>query len=895
MSGTGAIFLSYASEDADAARGICEALRAAGLEVWFDQSELRGGDAWDASIRKQIRECALFMPIITPNTQAREEGYFRLEWKLAVDRSHLMADNKMFFVPVLLGDVEEPSALVPDKFRERQWSRLEGEQSIAAFAVRVGQLLSGSGPPGMNAPGTTAAPQSVAAAPRMFVVPPAPSTALLGREDTLRAAIAHVQGGARLMTVTGYGGTGKTRFAIELFNRLAKAYPGGAAFVSLASVTAVAEVLPAIATALAIPEAHGRSTLDALATVIGDRRMLLVLDNLEQVLEAAADVATLVERCAGLQCIATSRAPLRVSGETEYSLPPLELPAAEERSLDVLRRCPSVALFTQRAAKVKHGFVLTEANAAAIAAICRKLDGLPLALELAAARVRILDPAAVLQRLDRALDLLTSGDRDLPLRQRTLRATISWSYSLLEPGEQQLLRKLSCFHEGWTLAAMEQVCYADEDRFLALDQLDSLVEKGLVRVVGSTERYALLETIRAFAAEQLHANNEVDAARHAHASYCLQNAEEIAVGIRSSGQIECMRRARRDDANLGAALAWLLSCAHGGDDTAVEQAQLLCGLLNWYWHINGQHLTARVALDEALALGAQRAPSRGRGLARLAAGMVSTTTGEWQRSLGESLAGLADGRAIGDAAITGEGLVYVGYGHLAEGRMDEAGAALDEALTILPGVDEFILAMAQCMKSMQLFATGRLDEGIALVRRAIAAREPFEDGESCGVGLSFLAQMIFAQGDAGEASAIYEQSLEWLVAVGDVPEIARVQCEMGWTALALGDSGAAMQAFRQAVYTYEAVGSPRGTGLALLGIAAVEAAADRPERAVAVAAVADALSSRAGVVVAHPMAPGFTEKIAALKANVPARDLEALVVRAKTQTASDVLAMVADP
>lgn len=890
MSGAGAIFLSYASADADAARRICEALRRAGLEVWFDQSELRGGDAWDASIRKQIKECALFMPLITPNTQAREEGYFRLEWKLAVDRSHLMADNKVFFVPVLLGDVAEPSALVPDKFRERQWSRLDSDQSISAFAVRVGQLLAGSGPPGMNAPGASPAPQSGAAAPRVFVAPPAPSTELLGREDALRAALAHVQGGARLMTVTGYGGTGKTRFAIELFQRLANTYPGGAAFVSLASVTAAPEVLPAIATALAIPEAQGRSTLDALATVIGDRRMLLVLDNLEQVLEVAADVATLVARCAGLHCIATSRAPLRVSGETEYSLPPLDLPAIQEHSLDVLRRCPSVALFTQRAAKVKPGFVLTEANAAAIAAICRKLDGLPLALELAAARVRILDPAVVLQRLDRALDLLTSGDRDLPLRQRTLRATISWSYSLLEPGEQLLLRKLSCFHEGWTLAAMEQVCYADEDRFLALDQLDSLVEKGLVRVVGSAGRYALLETIRAFAAEQLHASNEVDAARHAHASYCLQYAAEIAVGIRSRGQIECMRKARRDDANLGAALAWLLSCARGGDDAAVEQAQLLCGLLNWYWHINGQHLTARVALDEALALGAQRAPSRGRGLARLAAGVVSTATGEWQRSLGESLAGLADGRAIGDAAITGEGLMYVGYGHLAEGRMDEAGAALDEALTILPGVDEFILAITQCMKSMQLFATGRLDEGIALVRRAIAAREPFEDGEGCGVGLSFLAQMIFAQGDAGEASAIYEQSLKWLVAVGDIPEVARVQCEMGWTALALGDSGAAMQAFRQAVYTYEAVGSPRGTGLALLGIAAVEAAAGRPERAVEVAAVADALSSRAGVVVAHPMAPGLTEKIAALKASVPARDLEALVVRARTQTASDVLA-----
>jgi hypothetical protein len=195
---------------------------------------------------------------------------------------------------------------------------------------------------------------------------------------------------------------------------------------------------------------------------------------------------------------------------------------------------------------------------------------------------------------------------------------------------------------------------------------------------------------------------------------------------------------------------------------------------------------------------------------------------------------------------------------------------------------------------MQLFATGKPDEGIALVRLAIAAREPFDDGECCGIGLSFLAQMTFANGDASGASAIYERSLERLRAVGDIPEVARVYCEMGWTALALRDSRAAMQAFRHAVYTYEAVGSPRGTGVALLGIAAVEAAAGRPERAVAVAAVADALSARAGVVVAHPMAPGLKEKIAALKASIPARDLEALVARATNQTAADVLAMVGD-
>ncbi len=437
--------------------------------------------------------------------------------------------------------------------------------------------------------------------------PPAPSTPLIGREETLEAAAALLRDGARLLTVTGYGGTGKTRFAIELFERHASDYSGGAAFVSLASVTAMAEVLPTVATALAIPEAQGRSALDALATVIGSRDVLLVLDNLEQVLDAAQDIAALVGRCPKLQVIATSRAPLKVGAETEFGLPPLDLPADGTRALDALGGCPSVALFVQRAAKVKTGFALTEANAAPVAEICRRLDGLPLALELAAARVRILEPAALLQRLDHALDILTSGDRDLPLRQRTLRAAISWSYSLLDAQEQETLRRLSCFHEGWTLEAMEQVCYGADECYRALDELDSLVEKGLVRVVGESGRYGLLETIRAFAAEQLHAGGEVESTRHAHADYFVAFAERVAADLRTPDQIEAMQRAHRDDANAHAAIEWLTTCARSGDSGALEKALLLCGHQDWFWHISGQHVTARVAYENLLTLAADGA------------------------------------------------------------------------------------------------------------------------------------------------------------------------------------------------------------------------------------------------------------------------------------------------
>ena len=731
-------------------------------------------------------------------------------------------------------------------------------------------------------------------AARILKAPPVPTTPLLGREDDLRAAFERLRDGARLLTITGYGGTGKTRFAIELFRRLAPDYSGGAGFVSLASVTDPAEVLPTVATALAIPEAHGRSALEALVTVIGDRRVLLVLDNLEQVLDAAEDIAALVARCPELTCIATSRAPLKVGAEVEFGLPPLELPPPEITSLDALRPVPSVALFLQRAEKVKPGFALTDANAAAIAAICRRLDGLPLALELAAARVRILEPAALLRRLDHALDLLTSGDRDLPLRQRTLRASISWSYSLLDAAEQRLLRRLSCFHEGWTFEALEHVCFTGDERHRAVGEFDSLVEKGLVRVIGAGERYALLETIRAFAAEQLHASGEVDTVRHAHAEYFLGYAERVAVDLRTPAQIDAMGRGHRENANLHAAIQWLTASARTGDEDMIEKGLLLCGYLDWFWHISAQHLTARVALDTLLAMASGRPASRGRALAWLAAGMVATTTGEWERSLGEWQRGFDDGRAVGDAEAAAEGLMGVGYCALHLGRMEEARVALDDAIARSTGVSDFILSLSLSVKGMLLFTTGDLETGLALVTEGHRVSERIDDYELGGVAVSFLAQMTFAKGDPVRALELYERALGMLETVGDLPEVARVHSEMGWTALAAGNARAALASFRRAVHTNEQVGSPRGTGLALLGIAAVEAAEGRFERAVAISAAAQALSERAGIVIEHPMDPGVVERIEALKASIPKGTLNGLVAKASAMTPAAVLAMVGE-
>ncbi len=321
---------------------------------------------------------------------------------------------------------------------------------------------------------------------------------------------------------------------------------------------------------------------------------------------------------------------------------------------------------------------------------------------------------------------------------------------------------------------------------------------------------------------------------------------------------------------------------------------LLSGHLNWFWHIGAQHLSSRDVLDALLALAANRGPSRGRALALLANGMISTVTGEWERSLGEWSGAFADAHAVGDDIAAAEGKMGVGYCNLSLGQIEASAAALDEAITRTESADGgLIRGITFTLKGMLRYSMGDVEGGMAMVERARRIHERDDDHEGRGVALSFLAQMTFAKGDHTRALMLYHEALASLETVGDHPEIARVYCEMGWTALAGADTQAARHAFVWAVREYEVVGSPRGTGLALMGLAAVEAAVGRPERALAIAAAADALSVRAGVVVEHPMDPGVVGRIEALKASIPKGTLDGLLVDAGALTPAAVLAMVA--
>ncbi|MDQ4059139.1 MAG: adenylate/guanylate cyclase domain-containing protein, partial [Actinomycetota bacterium] len=486
---------------------------------------------------------------------------------------------------------------------------------------------------------------------------PVQLTSFVGRGGEI-AQVRHLLHGTRLLTLTGPGGTGKTRLALQVATDVLTEYRDGVFFVDLSTVTDPTLVPSAVARALGVEEIAERPLLEAVKDHISSKELLLVLDNFEQVVEAGPTVEALLTTASELKVLVTSRIVLSLRGEQEYAVPPLEPPDVDGLlDLQALQSIESVRLFTDRAVAVSPRFQVTEKNAAAVAAITARLDGLPLAIELAATRAKVLTPEQMLPRLQECLAVLTSGPKNLPERQRTLRGAITWSHELLDPAERGLFARLSVFTGGWTLESAEAVCDPDGLGLDILDGLSSLVDQSLIRRSDSDDgdpRFSMLETIREFGQEQLTVGGERDLLHRRHAGHFLELAVEAESHLVAEDQGEWLDRCDREHANIRAALRWAI------DAGEVERVQESAGALWRFWQQRGHQAEGRRWLDETLAMPSDK-PSPARAKAMIGAGGLAW----WQQDRDAARASyegaLAIERELGDPARIGEALYNLSF------------------------------------------------------------------------------------------------------------------------------------------------------------------------------------------------------------------------------------------
>ncbi len=651
---------------------------------------------------------------------------------------------------------------------------------------------------------------------------PAPPTPLIGREREIEEITRLFRDEeARLVTLTGAGGVGKTRLALEAATRLESEVQRPAIFVSLASLSDPAVVLSLIAHAVGLSEIDDMPVRSRLVIQLRERPCLIVLDSAERVLDIAPAIAELLADCPDLVLLVTSRAPLKIRAELEYPVRPLELPDLNQvPSLDDVESNSSVRLFVQRAVAAAPSFQLTQGNCAAIAAICRRLDGLPLAIELAASRIRSLSPTELLARLDRTLPLLVGGSRDLPERQQTMRSAISWSYELLPEAQQILFRRVSVFSGGWTLATAESVVswggIAVDD---VLDLLSGLVEQSLVVVDVTTSglsRYRMLEPIRQFATQQVLDYEEEHELASRHLVWCIEFVQRAAEHLRGPDQGEWFDRLEQEHDNLRAALA-----ASQRHDTMRGSGLQLATSLWLFWEVRGHLTEGRRWLDAALSTTAVISPDQ-RADAVNAAGNLARDQGDHSRAVelhGESL---ELRRQTGDRHGVGRSLVNLGNVMLDQGDYDQASRHYAEALELFRQIHQtWDVANALNNLGIAFGYLGDDERATEMLEEALAIRKEMGELASQARSLDALGVLRYRRGELEQAARLHAESLELRRQLGDKRGIGIALNNLGAVARTRGELATAARLAEESLTIRREIGDRHGEVLSLSVLADV--------------------------------------------------------------------------